>query len=546
MSRMLIAVAVWFFSVALVVAGDNTAKLLQDLKSSDLQVRLQAIQTLGDNGQPSLEVLQALSRQLKDKLPLVRAHAASALGHFGPAARPAIEALAPLVTDSDARVRRMAIRALARIRPGPEVSVPLLVKAMKDTDPAVRTHVLTILAEIGKPAVPALVKALKNEKSSYWACLVLAEIGPDAADAAPGLAELLASNAKPEVRREATLALGKIGSAAAPAVPTLTKTIEDKDPAVCCGAAFALGCIGPKAKSAEAALAKCADGDNRLLQTVAAWALAKIEPEDAAAKQKAVTLLTKALGSKISHLRRAALRGLLDLQTDPEVILQAIKNAHINSKDDIVEELLVVSSEFGEPAVPLLVESLNIERVRPLAASRLGQIGPKAKAAVSSLSDIVVKDKNVAARCEALMALGAIAPGAPETLKSATVALSDPEEDIRYAACYVLGRIGKPAAATTPELKKMLVSQDEFMALVSAWALAHIDPASAEIAKESVPVLVRGLNASESRIRYEAVTALGLLGPLAKDAIPALKAAADDKDDMVADAAEKSLANIGR
>lgn len=546
MSRVLIAAAVCFFSIASAFAADNTADLLRDLKSDNVQTRIDAIHALGDNGEPSLEVLQALSGQLKDKLPLVRAYAASALGRFGPAARPAVGALGALITDPDARVRRTAIRAIARIRPGPDVSVPLFVKALEDADPAVRTHVLTVLAQLGKPAVPALVEALKNDKSEYWACLVLSEIGPDAAAAVPELTKVIESDAKPEVRREAALALGEIGPASAPAAEVLAKSLGDKDQAVCCAAAYALGSIGPGAKSAETALDKCSLSKNLLLNALAAWALAKIEPEDADAKKKAVSLLSKGLAGKNPHLRRAALRGMLDLQTDPVVILEAVKSARISSQDEIVDELLVVSSEFGEPAVPLLVESLNIERVRPLAASRLGRIGPAAKAAVPALAVIAAEDTDVAARCEALMALGAIAPESPKTLKAAAAALGDAEEDVRYAACYVLGRIGKPAAATVPDLKKSLSGDDEFMALASAWALAHIDPTSAEIAKVAVPVLVRGLNATEPRIRYEAVTALGLFGPLAKEAVPALNKSADDKDEIVADAADNALSKIGQ
>ena len=61
--------------------------------------------------------------------------------------------------------------------------------------------------------MPALIKALENERAAYWACLVLRDIGPQAKDAVPALTNLLADK-RPEIRREAILALAEIGVSA--------------------------------------------------------------------------------------------------------------------------------------------------------------------------------------------------------------------------------------------------------------------------------------------------------------------------------------------
>ncbi len=134
-----------------------------------------------------------------------------------------------MIVDPDVKVQREAIRAWSRIHPGPGVSVPVLGKVLKDADPAVRAGALHLLAEAGKPAVPALIEALKHEKAGYWACLVLAEIGPDAADAVPALTDVLTTDTRPEVQREAALALGSIGPAAAKASRALTALLADSD-----------------------------------------------------------------------------------------------------------------------------------------------------------------------------------------------------------------------------------------------------------------------------------------------------------------------------
>jgi HEAT repeat protein len=548
MSKTLFAIAVGILVVCAAVAraeSESVAALLKDLVSGDESVRLRAIDLLGEQAAATPEVLGALGDQLKDHSAVVRAHAAHALGHLGPAARPVIAGLAPLIVDSDATVRRTAIRTWARIHPSPDVSIPLLENVLKDADPTVRGEVLEILAEIGKPAVPALIQALGQEKTVYWACLVLGEIGPDAADAASALADVLAVNGRPEVRREAALALGSIGPAAASATPTLSKALGDREVSVVAGAAYALGRIGPEAKPAVPALEKCADGADLLLRTISTWALAKIERGNEARRLDAVSLLAAALGSRQPQVRLAAARGLADLRPAPELVLPAIKNALENRDMAVATTAVEALASLGEPALPALIDALKIERIRPAVARILGGMGPQAKKAVPALAEIVVRDGRIPARCEALMALGAIGPDAAESVSAVVEALRGTREDVCYAACYALGRMGPSAIAAEAELRKKLADPNESITLSAAWALARIDPTSAEIARQSVPLLIKGLADSEPRVRTEAAVSLGRLGPLAKDAAPALKTALHDTDEMARDAAEKALKATG-
>jgi HEAT repeat protein len=80
--------------------------------------------------------------------------------------------------------------------------------------------------------------------------------------------------------------------------------------------------------------------------------------------------------------------------------------------------------------------------------------------------------------------------------------------------------------------------------VAGAWALARIDPACAATAPKSVPVLVKALGDSEAMARRHAAESLGRLGPLAKPAVPALKAALKDPDDDVQAAAAAALERI--
>jgi hypothetical protein len=89
-----------------------------------------------------------------------------------------------------------------------------------------------------------------------------------------------------------------------------------------------------------------------------------------------------------------------------------------------------------------------------------------------------------------------------------------------------------------------------------AAALAEADPRALEsaravvqafapsAARDMVGPLLAGLAHSEPAVRLGAVTALGALGPSARVAVPRLRAALDDPDAEVRDAAARALARI--
>jgi HEAT repeat protein len=535
------------FLVAVAMADDQKTKdLIKGLAGGNEAARLRAIDSLGEEGEISPEAVDALAAQLKDRSPTIRAHAAHALSHFGPAARSAVNALAPLIVDPEVNVQREAIRAWTRIHPAASVSVPVLEKTLRDADPAVRTGALHLLAEIGKPAVPSLIQALKQEKAALWACLVLAEIGPDAADAVPALADAVRADTRPEIRREAALALGAIGPASAKAVRVLTERLVDADSSVSSSAAYALGRIGPEAKAAVPALRKGVESSDPFVQTISAWSLAKIEPQDPARRDIALKLLTAGLRSNQTRLRAAAARGLADLHPAPEAILPAIVEVLEGGDRESAGQALEVLAALGEAGVPALTGALKREEIRPTVATILGHIGPPAKKAVPALAEIIKSDKNVRARCESLIALGAIGAEAAEAVPAVIQALNDPQEKVSYSACYALGRIGPTAIGAKLELQKKLTDPDEFVALAAAWALAQIDPQCSQVAAVSVPVLIKGLTYPEPKIRREAALSLRSLGPLAKAAVPALKTAVNDPDEAVRDTATAALKAIGQ
>ncbi len=123
-------------------------------------------------------------------------------------------------------------------------------------------------------------------------------------------------------------------------------------------------------------------------------------------------------------------------------------------------------------------------------------------------------------------------------------ALRERDNSNAAAIAYALGQIGPNAAAAVPALNKMLESPDSNVALADAWALVHICPASEDVAAKAVPVLIAGLSSPLPVARRGAAEALRDMGPLARQALPALQKAMQDSDASVREAAAEAANSI--
>ena len=137
------------------------------------------------------------------------------------------------------------------------------------------------LAAIGKPAIPALIKALGDSDSSVrrGAIAALSKIGEPAVPALIGALGDYTSR----VRLHAAWALGEgeVAKAAKKAVPALIMTLADEYEDVRATAAFSLGLIGEPAKVAVPALAEALGDERQQIRSVAAEALRRIGTAEA-------------------------------------------------------------------------------------------------------------------------------------------------------------------------------------------------------------------------------------------------------------------------
>ena len=543
-SRAVIA-AVWTLCIFGLGSGLLQAAepdLLATAKSGEASARLLAIDQLGLQGEAIEGAVPLLTELLSDSTASVRAHAAHSLGQIGETAKPAAAALMKLLADEEPQVRREAIRALRNIRPGPEVSIPLFTKLLKEASPEIRIVVTGALADAGKDVVPPMVEALAHPEASYWACLVLAEIGPDAAAAVPALTKLIQSDDRPDICREAIITLAAIGPEAASAVPALAELVAKRDEVQLGPAIYALGAIGPKSVEAAQSVREVADQEDTspFVKTISLWTLARMNPEDEELVAEVVPHLVSALKGPNPQLRVAAARALLDLDPPAELTRPLIIKVMEEASPEVLHNILDALAGVGEKAVPRLIEALKVEEVRPHAAAIIARIGPPAKAAVPGLIE-ALGDENPVARSEVLYAIAAIGPDAAEAVPVVIEVLDDPELEVRYAACYALAQIGEAAEPAKAKLVEHLYHADRFLSLNCALTLARIAPTCAATAPKSVPILVRGLQSDEAAKRYHSAEALKQLGPLAKGAAAALKKATTDSDEGVRKAAAEAL-----
>ncbi len=190
-------------------------------------VRIAATETVKTLGISDDSVLQALSNNLIDDLPLLRV-TLEAISGFGEKAASLIPAVSQLAAHEKAELRVAALGALAAIEKNHEQLTGRLMEALDDKEWDVRRTAGVALGKIGpdaKQAVPKLFKLLENDEDRDFASGALKEINTAPVEAIP----LLIAKLDSEERRTAFYAvslLGRIGPPAIEALPKLEAMLE--------------------------------------------------------------------------------------------------------------------------------------------------------------------------------------------------------------------------------------------------------------------------------------------------------------------------------
>ena len=259
--------------------------LVGALADPEEDVRHSAARALGATAAGEAIAVPALVRALNDPAGRVRGASAEALGEIGAVAQTAVPALVEKLKDPEVAVRVAAAKALWQLEHRAEAVVPVLVQALED--PTVRWHASFVLGEIGPEAagaVPALVRVLQRERvpralrAPPSSAIALGQIGR------PAVPELIRClhDERPVVRTAAAIALGLMGRAAETAIPALLQLLTDHDQEVRQASVLSLGAIGSKNPELVPALVKMMSDDDVFLRGTAAAVLQKLDPDTAA------------------------------------------------------------------------------------------------------------------------------------------------------------------------------------------------------------------------------------------------------------------------
>ena len=99
-------------------------------------------------------------------------------------------------------------------------------------------------------------------------------------------------------------------------------------------------------------------------------------------------------------------------------------------------------------------------------------------------------------------------------------ALKDEDRLVRVAAVGCVSAFGQKAIAAVPILEGWLSSDDDFCSVAAAGAIVRITPVRVD---DVLPVLIGALDNCDLGIRCHTAWHLGQLGPVAREALPALK-----------------------
>lgn len=494
--------------------------LAKSMQHQDPSVRIKAAQILRDLD--SAQSLPTFVAGLGDGDATVRMLSADALARIGASAETGVPGLVGLLQDGDLAVRMAAVHALGRVG---ESAVPRLIQGLES--PEVRPYAQEALVKIGTPAVPALLAARRGAGRERRELIedLLARIGPNGAAALsaamgtgdadtrcvlvmvlgrmrPAPVALLAKavqDGNAEVRMLAIDGLARSGPRAGRAVPELVAALKDQDERVGMLAIDALGAIGPAASEAVPALLGALR--STMLRTRAAEALGRIGGT-------AIPALISLLGDPDPNLRAAAVYALGRAGQGSNAAANAL--------------------------LPLLKDP--DETLRLLAAEALGRVGSVAAGRLRNM----LADQGFPERWLAALALGRMGAQARDAANELAKAVLDDDQEVGSAAAAALGQLGPAAEGIVPQLCDSLAKVTGETRLNVGWALWQINkhPWAPQVAAQT-------LASPELHVRLGSALALGRLGPDAKDAVPLLIQAIEDKNEQVCAAAALALAQIG-
>lgn len=253
--------------------------------------------------------------------------------------------------------------------------------------------------------------------------------------------------------------------------------------------------------------------------------------------------LIRALRHRVAATRVQAVKAISKRRENTREISSALLSALNDDDESVREEAARAIGQLGPTAVPTIAKMLgNSDKyVRRHAVWALGKLGAQAAPALSDLCK-ALRDTDPRTASGAAQALGELGPAGASAVPDLAEAMRGTNVVLCRLAAKALSQIGTPAFST---LLVHLTHHDPFVKGEAAMAVGWMGPAAAPAVTSLIgivcmsppttapahpAVVPKSESSSVEEIppgpvdtaRIAAVTALGRIGPAAKDAVPSL------------------------
>jgi len=423
-----------------------------------------------------------------------------------------------LKSDDD-NVREDALESLCRYHPGPEAvsAVPVLIQLLTSKNSVNVINASHALSWIGKPAVPALLEAMKSQEPKVRAevARTLGRIGDDAENSSPQL-RYLWKDPSPDVRAAVATAYCLINGSDQDALAVLEDGLDKEDPKVRRMFVDAFQDLGILARPSVRKLRRLLKDDSYHVRCGAALAICECFPRD----KQGMAALSNEITDSVGGASWALMR-ICDIGPDVRAVMPTLIKAlsdKLSSNRQFAARAISEAGRFGNAAVPALTKLLEDEDEfgRSYSALALGNIGKEAVSADDALSKCLT-DKVFLVQLEAATALVKIGgPGRQQGMDVLLKALDSEAESKR--ALTQLFFLGPSGAPSIPWLIRFVESGTLEQRRAAASCLSRIGPDS----YVALPQLLKALADPDRDLQSNAFQAIRELGAKAKPAIPTL------------------------
>lgn len=429
-----------------------------------------------------------------------------------------------------------------------EALIQKLIDALDNRNELVSEKAVELLTEIGEPAVPFLIKALKI-KFNNKITITLGNMGMEADNAVP---ELIRASSSEGINYNSGNFLESLKLIGLPAVPYIAKDLKQRNSKL----RYSMKYLGDEInKEVLGLLCKELKSEYPEDRGNAVVAIGTLHYKT----KEILPVLIQSANDVDENVRKSAVRILKEKYANKKELLPEIING-IKDTDTKLEfgRLGPEAKEKVEALMKFLGDKKNLvdEHQKSInALETLEKIGPDAEEAVPLLLQIA-QDFERETRLGALKAITAIKPDSQQAVSLLIKFMKDTQEyiDNRMCALKALIKI-KPKSKEIitaliqilePEYEKENKNEDndneygkKDMQEKAMDALGSIG----KDAKEAVPVLERIVNKKEETW-FKAVSALIKIEPESKEIMPALKGALKDESEDIRENTVPVLAEL--